>query len=630
MTMKRLIALLLSLLLLISLFAGCAATNESKTDDSGTKQDKSASSDEISDEDAGSDAPKELELRPLTYMGSTSGAIPDMTRTAVTIEEARDGNYVTYQAMCELLLDYGLDYKFNLVLSDAYKTVLAGAIASGTEDDLYNSREILDDSTINQLVANGKVASIDDILEYSTGLAKTAYNDPDQCLYLKAFATVEDGNWYYVPLPNTSGSDFDYSNSKYNLRATGQIGGAYSVNVRKDWLEKVGLAIPTTPDEFFEMLVAFQENDVNDSQTKDERYYSLLGSDFQTNGIGQWFGLPYTDFIEDPATGVIEVLCLTDGYKEFCDYEGKLYANNLIYIEGSHPWDFGTTMGANVLGAIGMMTSNVQFTNTGDENSQFVPMPIVQALEDVEPRLLVQESQAAFVGFCFRKDCDYQAAAALLDMLLSQEFFMLWWYGIEGVAWDWLDDGTIETYDLSADIMKAKNYGGCTGWCNQNMLPVCGGHHGNIWGVPQRHFDDPLAVLETDSVQYKGPKHDAWCESHKVPLDTINGAAQMMLYISEQGKDFYHPAAYYSYTTMMTDDEAAFADQISSDLTTYLREMTTNMIVGSVSTDTIDEQVEFAFDNLYLQEYIDIMQARVNRYLKAIGREPVPIESRRK
>ena len=53
--------------------------------------------------------------------------------------------------------------------------------------------------------------------------------------------------------------------------------------------------------------------------------------------------------------------------------------------------------------------------------------------------------------------------------------------------------------------------------------------------------------------------------------------------------------------------------------------MTTNMIVGSTSTDTIDEQVQFAYDNLGLQEYINVMQARVNRYLEAIGREPVEI-----
>ena len=74
-----------------------------------------------------------------------------------------------------------------------------------------------------------------------------------------------------------------------------------------------------------------------------------------------------------------------------------------------------------------------------------------------------------------------------------------------------------------------------------------------------------------------------------------------------------------------TVEEAAVIAQYETELKDYLLEMTTNMIVGSVSTDTIDEQVQFAYDNLGLQEYINVMQARVNRYLEAIGREPVEI-----
>ena len=107
--------------------------------------------------------------------------------------------------------------------------------------------------------------------------------------------------------------------------------------------------------------------------------------------------------------------------------------------------------------------------------------------------------------------------------------------------------------------------------------------------------------------------------------DVISGAEQMLLLLKEFGVDNYHPTAYYSYTTMATNEEAAIIAQYETELKTYLLEMTTNMIVGSTSTDTIDEQVQFAYDNLGLQEYINVMQARVNRYLEAIGREPVEI-----
>ena len=77
---------------------------------------------------------------------------------------------------------------------------------------------------------------------------------------------------------------------------------------------------------------------------------------------------------------------------------------------------------------------------------------------------------------------------------------------------------------------------------------------------------------------------------------------------------------------MATPEEAEVVAQYQTELETYLLEMTTNMITGTISTDTIDEQVQFAFDNLGFQEYINVMQSRVNRYLEAIGRDAVEIE----
>ena len=122
---------------------------------------------------------------------------------------------------------------------------------------------------------------------------------------------------------------------------------------------------------------------------------------------------------------------------------------------------------------------------------------------------------------------------------------------------------------------------------------------------------------------------ESWREQRLVtrdcPDDVISGAKQMLLNLQDFGVDNYHPTAYYSYTTMSTPEEAEIITQYETELKTYLLEMTTNMIVGTVSTDTIDEQVQFAYDNLGLQEYYNVMQARVNRYLEAIGREPVEI-----
>lgn len=619
MSKKRLMALLIAIFMLVTLFSACAQ-NEEQQDDEGTVNTEEPDTEEQTEPD---DAPEETERRSIEWMGSQGGA------TYATAEEARDQHFATYEALMEVVTeDYNLDYKWTPIYSDAYLTTLSGYIAADTLPDMFKTREVIDDTTLNQLIESGRLASVDDILEYSDGSSRGYYDD--ELLYLKAFATVDDGNWYYVPLPNTTASSLNFSNSKYNMRSNGQIHGAYSVCVRQDWLDKLGLSMPSTTDEFHEMLKAFQENDVNDNGTADERYISNLGSDFQTTGVGQWFGLPYTDFIEDPATGVIEVCCLTEGYKEFCDYMAGIYADNLVYVEGTHPWGNATEIGANTVAAIGMMPSNLQFQNTGDMASYYMPMPIVQAVEGVEPRLLVQESQAAFVGFSFSVNCDYQAAGTFMDFLCCQDVYMIFKHGIEGKAYDWNDDGTITTYtNLTEEELHS--YGPAqTYWLSDNAFPINGGHHGNIWGVPQNSYDtieDALAAGEPYAQDFL--TEESWREQRLVtrdcPDDVISGAKQMLLNLQDFGVDNYHPTAYYSYTTMSTPEEAEIITQYETELKTYLLEMTTNMIVGTVSTDTIDEQVQFAYDNLGLQEYYNVMQARVNRYLEAIGREPVEI-----
>ena len=59
--------------------------------------------------------------------------------------------------------------------------------------------------------------------------------------------------------------------------------------IRKDWVDKLGLAMPATTDELFEVLKAFQEQDANGNGEADE----VVAIDFDNfaNGLSQYFGL---------------------------------------------------------------------------------------------------------------------------------------------------------------------------------------------------------------------------------------------------------------------------------------------------------------------------------------------------
>ena len=51
--------------------------------------------------------------------------------------------------------------------------------------------------------------------------------------------------------------------------------------------------------------------------------------------------------------------------------------------------------------------------------------------------------------------------------------------------------------------------------------------------------------------------------------------------------------------------------------------MTTGYITGTSSTDTYEEDLQFAYDNLGMQEYTDAIQSQVDRFLVAMGRDPI-------
>ena len=619
---RRLFALLTAVLLVCALFSACAQEENAPDDGQVNTADPSEgdggerATDEENEETSEGD-PAETDMLTIEWLGRETAQWPH------PMDEAKD--FETWKQMVNLMNDtYHLDVNWSVVYEDAYLNTINGLIAAQDVPDSFWSQGLIDDDSFNQLVAMGLLAALDDVLEYSDGSSKEYYNNEDELLFLKAWATGPDGNWYHVRQGNCTGEAIDFSNAKYDLRATGQIHGAYSMNIRQDWLDKLGLSMPTTTDEFFEVITRFQNEDVNANGAADERIVVGLGSEFQTQGVGQWFGLPWQDFYEDPATGEMEVACLCDGYEAFVTYMNKIYAANLVAMEGKHPWStYAPLVGGNYVSAIHMMPDYIWNASTGDDNSLYQPMPVIQALENVEPRVLIQESLAANNGYSFSSACDYKAAAALLDFLNCKEFYMIYEYGIEGVAWDWNEDGeSIVTYAL--DESQDGYASARVQFLNGNGLPAAG--LGNLHAVNAVVYDDIQSALD-DGQPYKELFLDQaeWQEKFGLDEDAKLPSHQMLEYMLDFGVDNYHPAAYYSFTTLPTDEEAEISSMYKTDLMTYLMEMTTNLITGSASIDTIDEQIQFAYDNLGLQEYYNVMQARVNRYLVAMGRDAVEI-----
>jgi putative aldouronate transport system substrate-binding protein len=134
--------------------------------------------------------------------------------------------------------------------------------------------------------------------------------------YAKGLMTMPDGNIYSVPQVNEC----------YHC-ALGQKMWIY-----KPWLDKLGLKMPTTTDEFYQVLKAFKEKDPNGNGKPDE--IALVGA---TNGPSSTLDLFLTGsflekdfnlrFVKD---GKVQVAYNQPEWKEALKYMNKLYAEGLI------------------------------------------------------------------------------------------------------------------------------------------------------------------------------------------------------------------------------------------------------------------------------------------------------------
>ena len=100
-------------------------------------------------------------------------------------------------------------------------------------------------------------------------------------------------------------------------------------------------------------------------------------------------------------------------------------------------------------------------------------------------------------------------------------------------------------------------------------------------------------------------------------------ATKFLYYLSDLGQENFNPACWYSFLTPATTAEIEINSKYRTDLDTHLLEMTTSAITGQISVDEIDELLQYAYDNLGLQECIEVAQAKYNRFLVAMGMDPI-------
>ncbi|NGP45438.1 extracellular solute-binding protein [Bacillaceae bacterium SIJ1] len=189
------------------------------------------------------------------------------------------------------------------------------AIASNDLPDAFYGSSTL--NNIEQQAADGVIIPLEDLIEeYAPNIQKVFEKRPD----LKNVVTDPDGHIYSLP-----NAIFHTDNN--------MIPAAMYIN--KKWLDELNLEMPTTTDEFYEVLKAFRDNDPNGNGEADEIPLSFLDMKhhfYSALPLAGAFGKSYPPWsnvwhVED---GEVSYAPALPENRDFLIYLNKLYKEGLI------------------------------------------------------------------------------------------------------------------------------------------------------------------------------------------------------------------------------------------------------------------------------------------------------------
>lgn len=172
---------------------------------------------------------------------------------------------------------------------------------------LLGKQDILD------LSADGTFIPLDGLFEkYAPNITEILENEDVR----KAF-TLPDGHIYTIPY------------------VIGEPECTFKPYINQEWLDRLGLEMPTTTEEFKEVLIAFRDNDANgNGDATDEIPFSGDPNNLNIGMLAGWFGVdvsgtatyPYFELVD----GKLRFAANTEEYKAFLEFFNELYEENLI------------------------------------------------------------------------------------------------------------------------------------------------------------------------------------------------------------------------------------------------------------------------------------------------------------
>ena len=372
---------------------------------------------------------------------NTAGTESSQTESSVSTDSADASSGSAYEVATVRWADWGEDYHTGFPdtaaseagISVAWDTILnsdwadkkAVLLAGGDLPDAFMGSICFSESDI--LTNTGSFIALDDYIdEYMPNFKAIIESDPT----MKALATSADGHIYGLP-------------SKKPCRPT----VANQMFINKQWLDNLGLEVPTTYEEFENVLTAFKEQDADgDGDPTNEIPYDFCEAFFASKieFLAWMFGQPVTESVfynitdEGEVVGAVD----TDAYRAFLEYAHQLVEEELVSIDGfTQTYDqwaanlnsmkVGFFLG---WGPCNYITKSEDFLN--------ITGILTPAAEGYTARMYkAKEIRASRNGFIISKYCqNVDAALMVWNYWSDPEMAITVTSGERGLFWEYVDD----------------------------------------------------------------------------------------------------------------------------------------------------------------------------------------------
>lgn len=334
--------------------------------------------------------------------------------------------------VARFLEDTGLSFKWESVPSEGYDEKLNLMLSSYDLPDVIWTP--VNDNTVVQYMGQDVFLPTNDLIDqYIPNLKSILDENPE----FKEIATAPDGNLYGFP---------------YIVQMRGLILSPGPIMINKDWLDKVGLEVPTTLDEYHAALKAFEEfGDLNENGVDDEFAFAAsfanpggFGSDKVFNQLTGCFGQA------NAASGDMrDNLAVVDGkviysgaheaYKETAKFFRQMQEEGLIdpdsFANDAKVWQDKLRQDTALIGSFGVWSPETTVTDPA-VRSQYVVLPRLEGLNGKSGFALNATEVQNKCHLAITTACEYpELVAAFINYLYTPEISVTSIWGAEGEGW---------------------------------------------------------------------------------------------------------------------------------------------------------------------------------------------------